>query len=111
MDQVRVRSHTFCDGIGCQVKVRGPVETTVLSYVIAAVVLVFPFLNAVTAKVPNILPLWGWNINVTACAIAAAWALSGYVSSRERHTSIYSILLGACGLPGAMMALLALGKL
>lgn len=111
MHQIRDRYRTFCDGIACQVKVHGLVETIVLSYIIAAVVLMFPFLNALTAKVPNILPLWGMNINLTACGIGVAWFLSGYVSSRERHTHIYSILLGACGLPGAMMALLALGKL
>jgi hypothetical protein len=86
-------------------------ETTVLSYLISAAVLVIPLLNALTAKVQNILPLGGLNINVTALAIAAAWIISGYVSSRERHTHIYSILLGACGLPGAVLALLALGKL
>jgi hypothetical protein len=111
MHQTTNRSHTFCEGMACQVKVRSPMETTVLSYVVSAVVLVFPLLNALTAKVQNILPLAGLNVNVTAIAIGAAWLISGYVSSRERHTHIYSILLGACGLPGAVLALLALGRL
>jgi hypothetical protein len=93
------------------VKVRGRAETVLLSYTIAAAVLAFPLLNALTAKVQNVLPLWGFEINLTAVILIVVWLVSGYISSSERYTHVYSILLGACGLPGAVLALMALGKL
>lgn len=111
MHKVMNQSRTFCAGPGCPIKVRGAVETTILSYLVSSVILVFPFLNAITAKVQNILPMAGMNLNITACAIAIAWGISCYVSSQERHTHLYSTLVGAGGLPAAVVALLALGKL
>lgn len=97
---------TFCLQPGCPVKTVGRAQTILIAYAVSAVVLVSPILNALTAKIPNVAPINTGGVSITAVLLFASWVISAYLTSRDRHTHVLSLIISSAGMPGIIFAII-----
>ena len=99
---------SYCNVAGCGVSVINPIATVMIAYGTAALVLAKPIFNSLGADVKNISSIINVNsISITSLILFATVIFSGYLCSHDRHTHPLFCLMNACGIPGAITALMA----
>ena len=104
-------SRKLCENTACGVVVVSKGLSIVVAYASSALALALPLLNSAGATVKTTLSLTGLNFSFLSVILLGVWILSGLAGSHERHTSVALCIISSLGVPGFVLALLALGKL
>lgn len=101
----------YCANGTCGVEVVGTGTTIVVSYVASALALAAPLLNSVGSGVKASLAITGVNFSFMSLIILGVWFLSGLIAAHERYTNVLLCVIGALGMPGLLLAVMAIGSL
>jgi hypothetical protein len=99
-----------CDITNCGSKVLSRWITFPIAYILGAIVLSVPFLNAAGASIKNSTNIGGLDYSWTAILIGMVWLVSGFISAYQKHEHIILCAISACGVPGFVIGLAAFLK-
>lgn len=104
-------SQPFCSSTSCPKEALGGLSTVILSYLAGALALTVPLLNSMGAEVKGTVNFTGVNISWLSILIVMVWLLSGIMGSAERHGNAFMCVTHALGLPGLLLAVLAIASI
>jgi len=103
-------SRRMCSSPHCGESAISQSLAIVISYIAAALALAVPVINSAGADVKTSATITGLDISFMTLILIGVWILAGLIGSAQKHENVVLCVINALGLPGLVLALLAVSQ-